>query len=185
MKRIGLLCLALVIALAVMGAGYAYWTQALHVNTTVNTGNWAFGGSEGGGIVPTPAVSPGPNNIPGYGSMTLNSWDSTSFSVTINNAYPGYSASVNYSLQNAGTVAAEVEWITIAGNQMTSNPFSFILGSGSENNISVYSTLYVGDIIPPGTTQPFTMTFTIPNTLTGDENLNGSFNVVIHVKNAS
>lgn len=184
MKRIGLLCLALVIALAVMGAGYAYWHQNLYINTTVKTGNWAFGGPEGGGIVPTPTVSPNPSNIPGYGSMTLNNWDSTSFTVTINNAYPGYSASVNYSLQNAGTVAAEVEWITIADNNMTSNPYSFILGGGSEKNMEVYSSLYVGTIIPPGTTQPFTMTFTVPSSLTSGENLSGTFDVVIHVKNA-
>jgi len=38
LKRIGLLALALVIALGAMGVGYAVWTEDLYINSTVYTG---------------------------------------------------------------------------------------------------------------------------------------------------
>jgi predicted ribosomally synthesized peptide with SipW-like signal peptide len=39
MKKIGLLCLALVLALGALGVGYAAWTDQITINGTVNTGS--------------------------------------------------------------------------------------------------------------------------------------------------
>jgi len=39
MKRIGLLCLAIVLALGTLGVGYAAWTDTVYITGTVNTGN--------------------------------------------------------------------------------------------------------------------------------------------------
>jgi len=38
MKKFGLLCLALVLALGALGVGYAAWTDTVYINGTVNTG---------------------------------------------------------------------------------------------------------------------------------------------------
>ena len=39
MKKIGLICLALVLALGTLGVGFAHWSQTLYVDTTVKTGS--------------------------------------------------------------------------------------------------------------------------------------------------
>ncbi|NQT31570.1 MAG: hypothetical protein HQ588_04475 [Deltaproteobacteria bacterium] len=39
MKKIGLLCLALVLALGALGVGYAAWTDSIDITGTVNTGS--------------------------------------------------------------------------------------------------------------------------------------------------
>ena len=39
MKKIGLLCLALVLALGALGVGYAAWIDTIHIEGTVNTGS--------------------------------------------------------------------------------------------------------------------------------------------------
>ncbi len=39
MKKIGLLCLALVLALGTLGVGYAAWTDSIAIDGTVNTGD--------------------------------------------------------------------------------------------------------------------------------------------------
>ena len=43
MKRIGLLCLALVLALGALGVGYAAWTDTVVIEQTVQTGNLQVG----------------------------------------------------------------------------------------------------------------------------------------------
>ena len=43
MKRIGLLCLALVLALGALGVGYAAWTDTVVMEQTVNTGSLDVG----------------------------------------------------------------------------------------------------------------------------------------------
>lgn len=43
MKKIGLLCLVLVLALGTLGMGYAKWSQTLTINGTVNTGTLIVG----------------------------------------------------------------------------------------------------------------------------------------------
>lgn len=42
MKKFGLLCLALVMALGVLGVGYAAWTDTITIDGTVNTGEVSF-----------------------------------------------------------------------------------------------------------------------------------------------
>jgi hypothetical protein len=39
MKKIGLLCLALVLALGALGVGYAHWIDTIYIEGTVNTGS--------------------------------------------------------------------------------------------------------------------------------------------------
>ena len=43
MKKIGILCLALVLALGSLGIGFAHWSDQLYVEGTVNTGEVLVG----------------------------------------------------------------------------------------------------------------------------------------------
>jgi len=43
MKKIGLLCLALVLALGALGVGYAHWTDTVYINQIVETGSVQVG----------------------------------------------------------------------------------------------------------------------------------------------
>ena len=43
MKKIGLLCLALVLALGALGVGYAHWTDTVYINQIVETGSVKVG----------------------------------------------------------------------------------------------------------------------------------------------
>jgi len=47
MKKFGILCLALVIALGALGVGYAAWTDTIFISGTVNTGSLCFSVSDG------------------------------------------------------------------------------------------------------------------------------------------
>lgn len=45
--KLGLICLALVLGLAVCGIGYAHWSDSVSIETTVTTGTWCDGCSQG------------------------------------------------------------------------------------------------------------------------------------------
>ncbi len=61
MKKIGLLCLALVLALGTMGVGYSMWYQTVYINGQVNTGNVCVQWANASNLdpCPCPATSPG------------------------------------------------------------------------------------------------------------------------------
>lgn len=54
-KKIGLICLALVLALGILGVGYAMWSEELVVDTTVQTGEVCMEITNPGEVLPTPA----------------------------------------------------------------------------------------------------------------------------------
>lgn len=43
MKKLGLICVTLVVALGLMGVGYGAWGETLSVNGKVSTGTWSLG----------------------------------------------------------------------------------------------------------------------------------------------
>ena len=47
MSKLGILCLALVLAMGSLGVGYAMWDKTLYIDGTVNTGSWEVGGTPG------------------------------------------------------------------------------------------------------------------------------------------
>lgn len=59
MKKIGLICLAVVLALGVLGVGFAHWSQTIEIETTVETG------SVNVEIVSQKSNDPGPHAVPG------------------------------------------------------------------------------------------------------------------------
>ena len=47
MKKIGIICLTLVLALGTLGVGYAHWSQTIYIDQTVMTGTLCWGFQEG------------------------------------------------------------------------------------------------------------------------------------------
>lgn len=109
MKKIGLICLALVLALGSMGVGYALWSDSLYLEGTIETGE-----------VDTAIVSVASDDAgidPGYNkdvaSTVVAIVDSKTATVTITDGYPSYSNYIHFSTDILGTVPVRLQAINI------------------------------------------------------------------------
>jgi hypothetical protein len=99
-KKVGLLVLAVVVALGLLGAGFAYWQNTLTVTGSVHAANFAYTVVAEAHNVSTPggvgSVTVVPSGTPGspVGPFTVN----------FNNICPGYSGNVVFTLTNTGDV---------------------------------------------------------------------------------
>ena len=134
MKRIGLLCLALVLALGTLGIGYAMWFDTVTIEGTAETASldlsfdWAeppiasefywedgrlvLGEYLGKEVASTEAwYSDEETNIvtDKKGHETLN--------ILVDNAYPGYIARVTFLLHNIGSVPLDVVRYEMSGEK--------------------------------------------------------------------
>jgi predicted ribosomally synthesized peptide with SipW-like signal peptide len=125
MKKLGLLMLALVIAIGAMGAGYAYWTQTINVSAAVQTGdlNAIFNGNNA-----VDAWADTPDNV-AYFSTTGNGTEL--LTVTIKNAYPGMIATIPVVITNNGTIPIDLI-VGVAGNMNYLPVGSTVVLSGTE-----------------------------------------------------
>ena len=122
MKKIGLLCLAVVLALGTVGMGFAYWSEPLEIGQNpVSTGNVDvrfYGASSDDG--------PGRYDIKEYqygsairwddkdvGETTIQVVDPHLARLTLSNVYPGYQSRIELGMQNYGSIPAEIESVTI------------------------------------------------------------------------
>jgi hypothetical protein len=149
MKKIGLLCLALVLALGTLGIGYAAWIDTITIHGQVTTGElcWKFvscsllddvvyGGkpTNYGGDYPT--AVPDRTCNPGFVEdeelgffWPLNKnvgWGAQNITdggktlkVTLNNVYPCYFNAMSFYVKNCGTVPLKVDHIVINGQNYT------------------------------------------------------------------
>ena len=104
MKKIGLLALALVLALGTLGVGYAMWFEDLYIYGTVNTGTldaeWSI-----------EAVGDSETAEKDVSSITA-SYDSGYLYIIITGAYPCIDYWVNFDVDNLGTIPFHVCPIT-------------------------------------------------------------------------
>lgn len=121
MKKVGLFSLALLVALAAMGFGFAHWGQTLFIGGHVETGTYLVG------FETCSTNDPDCTTDPGYdkdvGSTTCQLWDpkgchggATVFeemAVFVDNAYPSYHVDVDYTIGNGGTIPAKVVRATL------------------------------------------------------------------------
>ncbi|NLL82530.1 MAG: hypothetical protein GX231_09520 [Tissierellia bacterium] len=111
MKKTRFLALALVVALALSGAGYAFWTETLKVDTTVTTGMLDFE-FQNASVEP---VSRGMDYDGDSYGKAVNPWnDDSTLNVKLYNMYPGSEAIVNFEIKNAGTMDGRVEGFSLA-----------------------------------------------------------------------
>lgn len=108
MKKIGLIALTLVLSLGLMGAGFAYWTETLTINSSVATGTFDpyFENAVGSDNESPP---------PDVGDCTadIDDDDPLSMTVTITTGYPCYTGYVDFDIVNGGTVPAKIKSMTI------------------------------------------------------------------------
>ncbi|MFZ7104354.1 MAG: hypothetical protein ACOWWO_17085 [Peptococcaceae bacterium] len=109
MKRMKFLAVAMVLALMLMGAGYAYWQDQITLTTTVDMGEFdvtvndgevtLFKGNEG---VATATIVA--NDLEtGYAD------NHDEYTVTVTNAYPGLEGEVSFKIHNVGSIPAKIE----------------------------------------------------------------------------
>jgi predicted ribosomally synthesized peptide with SipW-like signal peptide len=136
MKKLGVIVIVLIAALGLMGVAYAYWTDTLHINSSVSTGNedvtfhlvatndidspvtldpssqgtWALSGSalswSGGSRSATRNAA--------YTTVAASS-DYRTLTVTMNNAYSGYWGSAGCTIENVGSIPVKVESVSVEG----------------------------------------------------------------------
>jgi len=163
MKRIGLICLSILITLGVMGVGYAYWTQTIDTTANVQmaTMDWIFTDCfvKDQGIDWT--CDPGTfDNIRqlqydiGSTTAVVRKADNHYIDCTMANIYPGYYTALNAQLKNVGTLPIQIQSVTLYyGGQ------SYALtddGTVVTTNDGVFQFEWIGDTvnrIPQGNRQ--------------------------------
>lgn len=133
MKRTKFLALALVVAVMLMGAGYAYWQEELTITNTVDTGdlNVIFQEPE----ETTEAMYTGQN------VSTIQN-DPHKLKVELIDVYPGAEFKLYFNLENIGTLAAYVDDFKVKAkganvtraNQILCNKIEIKDNDGPSNN---------------------------------------------------
>lgn len=131
--KTGLVMLALALVLGLTGAGFAHWSQTLYVDGTVETGTFCVGFTHQEDLDPPAADgTPGATypNDPPYDGTLDEGYDKNVAAchselvdpkgehegetvyermlITVLNAYPSYTNIIRFSLDNCGTIPAEV-----------------------------------------------------------------------------
>jgi hypothetical protein len=116
MKKIGLICLALVLALGTLGVGFALWSDSLYLEGTVETGtvnaSWTACYCFDTGLDPNPD---GSNKGKDVGSTVcqIDPEDPHVLHVTVTNAYPSYWNDCEVEFTNTGTIPFIIEGFSI------------------------------------------------------------------------
>ncbi|QNO15960.1 hypothetical protein HYG86_14890 [Alkalicella caledoniensis] len=100
MKKTKFIALALIVALSLIGAGYAWWTDSININGTVETGKFEV-------IVENVHVQPSSQYVKDNGSNVNSAKDTAN--ILIKDMYPGSHATAYVTVKNTGTVKAVLQ----------------------------------------------------------------------------
>lgn len=166
MKKIGLLLMAVVLVLGVMGVGYALWYKVLYINGTVNTDNvdaeWtdiSNPDNEALGLPPdghpdqkydpdhpsVPGYQPGNKDV-GWTEAWIDDLDPQILHVELHNVYPCYYNDLQLHYMNTGSVPVKV-------NEVRVIPHNFTLSENfgdDDGEIWIDTVTNVGDQLDPG-----------------------------------
>jgi hypothetical protein len=106
MKKTRLIALTLVVALMLMGAGYAFWQESMTINAAVETGELDFAfrkaSFSGGEYV--------------KGSAKVDKEDDNILHLEFKNMHPSAYATVGFRMVNTGTIGLKVEDFVFEGD---------------------------------------------------------------------
>ncbi|WP_418790603.1 SipW-dependent-type signal peptide-containing protein [Phosphitispora sp. TUW77] len=144
MKKSRFLVLALVVAIMMMGAGYAAWTETVTINNTVETGNLSVALADG-----TVVVNDTLTNRTAEAVLDTSAVDDNVVNVTVTNLYPGAVATVTVPVTNDGSIPVKINPGTFAHNNtdvdytvaLTSAPADLAVGASGD----IIYTITVGD----------------------------------------
>ncbi len=136
MKKPKFLALTLAVAVMLMGAGYAIWTDSVKINNTVNTGNLEVKLENG-----TLTLPDNGEYVKGTAVVDLDV-DSTSHiaKVTLENLYPGAKVRVSIPFKNVGSIPVKFD-----GAPTNTAP----IGSDLANYITIDNWSYTDSDIAP------------------------------------
>lgn len=111
MKKIGLICLALVLALGTVGVGYAHWSKNLYIEGTVNTGevNLEIISVASDDI----GIDPGKDKDVASTAVQIDPLDDQRVIITVDNGYPCYYNYVHFTVHNNGTIPVKLQSVTV------------------------------------------------------------------------
>jgi len=135
MKNRKMLITAITIAIMLLGTGYAYWTESLTISNSVSTGYldvkfidadaWDYDDSEtfhhrSNLVIAHKTIAP----------------DGRSISLTVDNLYPGSGASLDFLVENTGTIPAKIGTVTgtVIENQALADALDYYV-----DTVSVYN----------------------------------------------
>jgi predicted ribosomally synthesized peptide with SipW-like signal peptide len=149
-KKLGFIALALVLALGVLGVGFALWSQQLTITGTVDTGTLLVGIRDNGTNDPPPDLVSGgvvyPQNSPVDGTIdegydknvgAIESINGTykftkdqvdyyhDITYHITNAYPCYTGTGFFAVANGGTIPVKCKTITVTGGDINEVTYMF------------------------------------------------------------
>jgi len=143
--RVGILSIALLLALGVMGVGYAVWTDTAIVDGTVETGCWV-------GVLGEPAsISQ---------NITLSVAPPDTLKVRVSNAQANTPYTGSFEVNNAGTVPIKIGSIVF---DLPPDTTAIVSGVNVGDGIDAGNTISAGvstSTPVPGKSYDFTVTFT-------------------------
>ena len=109
MRKIAFIGMALVLALGVMGAGFALWSDSLYIDGTINTGDIGLTWSQGD---PYDTEYPVPEKDVSHGECYI---DGNTLYITVFNAYPCIEYHFPIDLHGVGSVPVHTAMTLISG----------------------------------------------------------------------
>lgn len=143
MKRARFLLLALVVAIMMMGAGYAYWSERIEIKNTVNTGELDVKFTEADvkvdddyeDLLDKKEEKHRSKGAPWVAKAEVDSKDNKKVVVEVKNMYPGARFTVETKLKNTGTIHAK----------LTDIEFDFEHGSKDFAKYLILKEIKIGD----------------------------------------
>jgi len=108
MKKVAIIILIAVLTLGVLGTAYAAWGQNLFINGTVSSGNYGVSFKS---VTPPATTNDTLAGLTAVKATTTVTDDTVT--ITITNAFPNYTVTIPYVVQNTGTVPLSVTLTTV------------------------------------------------------------------------
>lgn len=174
MKKIGLLSLALVLALGGLGIGYAAWTDTLTITGSVSTGSveWEFFSAPSQSDLGLDwnaffDLNVGLQQVDkDVGSTTLAFPDNHTMTVIVENAYPYYGNHIAFTVHRLGSTPLKIWKVIIRDNNgaevatLYANDYVYLdLNGGGGNDLEIWWGDNFGGQLHEGGTERFDISF--------------------------